>query len=62
MVIRYIATLLAAMLLAACVPKAPLGCASVDCRPQSDNNNLTIWWQPNLRNSTTDYTRVQVNL
>ncbi|MET3056228.1 HrpT family type III secretion system protein [Serratia marcescens] len=50
------------MLLAACVPKAPLGCASVDCRPQSDNNNLTIWWQPNLRNSTTDYTRVQVNL
>lgn len=61
MVIRYIAALLAAMLLAACAPKTPPGCASVECRPQSGDSSLTIWWQPDLRNGPTDYTRVQVN-
>lgn len=62
MVMRYIAALLVAMQLAACAPKAPPGCVSVECRPQSDGNSLTIWWQPDLRNSPNDYTRVPVNL
>ncbi len=61
MVIRNISALLAVMLLAACAPKAPLGCASVECRPQSGDNSLTIWWQPDLRNGPTDYSRVQIN-
>ncbi|MCU7369220.1 type III secretion protein HrpT [Pantoea stewartii] len=61
MVPRYIVALLAAMLLASCAPKTSLGCASVECRPQSGDYSLTIWWQPELRNGPTDYTRVQVN-
>ena len=60
MVPRYIVALLAALLLAACAPKKSPVCASVECRPQSGDYSLTIWWQPDLRNGPTDYTQVQV--
>nr|WP_024966766.1 HrpT family type III secretion system protein [Pantoea sp. IMH] len=54
-------TALLSLLLSACAPKAPSGCQDVRCRPQSDLQHLTIWWQPELRNGPYDYTRVQVH-
>ncbi|UQY46049.1 HrpT family type III secretion system protein [Mixta hanseatica] len=49
------------LLLNACAPKAPPGCQEMSCRPQSDLQHLTIWWQPELRNGPYDYTQVQVH-
>lgn len=54
-------TALLALLLSACAPKAPPGCQDMRCRPQSDLQYLTIWWQPELRNGPYDYTQVQVH-
>ncbi|MBP2169580.1 starvation-inducible outer membrane lipoprotein [Erwinia toletana] len=50
---------LLATLLSACA-KPPAGCNSVSCRPQSDLHQLTIWWQPELRNGPYDFTQVPV--
>ncbi|ORM64370.1 type III secretion protein HrpT [Mixta gaviniae] len=49
------------LLLSACAPKAPPGCQDMRCRPQSNLQQLTIWWQPELRNGPYDYTQVQVH-
>lgn len=54
-------TALLSLLLSACAPKAPPGCQDMRCRPQSDLQHLTIWWQPELRNGPYDYTQVQIH-
>lgn len=55
--------LVAALLLAGCATQKgkELSCSAVDCRPQSNPNQLVIWWQPELRNTTADFTQVSVN-
>jgi len=55
-----IIVLAAVLLLSACArPQAE--CNDVSCRPSSDLHNLTIWWQPQLRNGPNDYTRVSTD-
>ncbi|WP_304167586.1 HrpT family type III secretion system protein [Lonsdalea britannica] len=48
-----------ALLLSACVAKTPPArCADVSCRPQPENHQLVIWWQPDLRTGIADSTQV----
>lgn len=49
------------VLLSACASKTQPGCNQVSCRPQSDAQKMTIWWQPELRNGLYDFTQVSVN-
>ncbi len=55
--------LLLALLLSGCAAQqnSALQCTQVSCRPQSAPHQLVIWWQPDLRNSAADFTRVTVN-
>lgn len=60
MLLRTIGLAAAALMLSACArPQA--GCNEVSCRPSSDLNTLTIWWQPQLRNGPDDFTRIAVD-
>lgn len=48
-----------ALLLSACATKMPPArCADVSCRPQPDDHQLVIWWQPDLRTGVADSTQV----
>lgn len=60
MLLRMILLAVAALMLSACA-RQPVGCNEVSCRPASDLHNLTIWWQPQLRNGPNDYTRVAID-
>ncbi|WP_010245925.1 HrpT family type III secretion system protein [Pantoea agglomerans] len=60
MLVRIIVLIAAALVLSACA-RPQGGCNDVGCRPSSDLHNLTIWWQPQLRNGPNDYTRITVD-
>ncbi|MFB6324880.1 HrpT family type III secretion system protein [Pantoea deleyi] len=60
MLLRMILPAVVALLLSACA-RSPAECNDVSCRPSSDLHNLTIWWQPQLRNGPNDYTRIAVD-
>ncbi|MBJ7220883.1 MULTISPECIES: HrpT family type III secretion system protein [unclassified Brenneria] len=51
-----------ALLLSACsAPRSVVNCTSVTCRPQPDDRQLIIWWQPDLRSGPADYSRVSLD-
>jgi len=60
MLLRLFLLAVAALMLSACA-RPNVGCTEVSCRPSSDLHNLTIWWQPQLRNGPDDYTQVAVD-
>ncbi|WP_413556081.1 MULTISPECIES: HrpT family type III secretion system protein [unclassified Brenneria] len=53
---------LAVLFLCACSSsRQTANCTSVACRPQSDDRQLVIWWQPALRTGPADFSRVSVD-
>ncbi|MGP3591674.1 HrpT family type III secretion system protein [Vagococcus sp. WN89Y] len=60
MLLRLFWLALATLMLSACA-RTSVGCNEVSCRPASDLHSLTIWWQPQLRNSPNDYTQIAVD-
>ncbi|WP_390897875.1 HrpT family type III secretion system protein [Pseudomonas citri] len=54
--------LISQLLLSGCSTLGTSNCQSADCaRPVSNEQQLSVWWSPALRNGQSDYSRVPLH-